>query len=41
MLKQGLDIEGMRGNPWNETEAGDNYARALASWDLVLALVRF
>jgi hypothetical protein len=30
--------DGRRRNPWNEVECGSHYARALASWSLVLAL---
>jgi len=30
--------DGARRNPWNELECGNHYARALASWSLVLAL---
>jgi hypothetical protein len=30
--------DGRRRNPWNEVECGAHYARALASWSLVLAL---
>ena len=46
MLEEGLSIvkgvrdrhDGERRNPWNEPECGDNYARAMASWALILAL---
>jgi non-lysosomal glucosylceramidase len=30
--------DGIRRNPWNEFECGNHYARAMASWSLVLAL---
>jgi uncharacterized protein (DUF608 family) len=30
--------DGLRRNPWNEVECGSHYARALASWSLLLAL---
>ena len=30
--------DGLRRNPWNELECGNHYARAMASWSLVLAL---
>lgn len=33
--------DGERRNPWNEVECGNHYARALASWSLVLALSGF
>lgn len=33
--------DGARRNPWNEVECGHHYARALASWSLVLALSGF
>ena len=46
MVEQGLSIvravreryDGRRRNPWNEVECGDHYARALASWSVLLAL---
>jgi non-lysosomal glucosylceramidase len=46
MLEEGLSIvrgvrdrhDGERRNPWNEPECGDHYARAMASWALILAL---
>jgi non-lysosomal glucosylceramidase len=33
--------DGRRRNPWNEVECGSHYARALASWSVVLALSGF
>ncbi len=33
--------DGERRNPWNELECGSHYARALASWTLLLALSGF
>jgi uncharacterized protein (DUF608 family) len=33
--------DGERRNPWNEVECGNHYARALASWSLILALSGF
>ncbi len=33
--------DGRRRNPWNEFECGDHYARAMASWSLLLALSGF
>ena len=30
--------DGQRRNPWNETECGSHYARALSSWSLLTAL---
>jgi non-lysosomal glucosylceramidase len=46
MVREGLSIvkgvrdrhDGERRNPWNEPECGDHYARAMASWALLLAL---
>ncbi len=46
LVSEGLTIvEGVRGrhdgvrrNPWNEFECGHHYARAMASWSLLLAL---
>jgi hypothetical protein len=33
--------DGRRRNPWNEVECGSHYARALASWSVLLALTGF
>jgi len=33
--------DGLRRNPWNEVECGSHYARALASWSLLMALSGF
>ncbi len=33
--------EGARRNPWNEIECGSHYARALASWSVLLALTGY
>lgn len=33
--------DGERRNPWNEVECGSHYARALASWSVLLALSGF
>lgn len=49
MVKEGLAIvaaardryDGVRRNPWNEIECGHHYARAMASWSLLLALSGF
>ena len=49
MLEEGLAIvkgvrdrhDGIARNPWNEFECGHHYARAMASWSLVLALSGF
>jgi hypothetical protein len=30
--------DGLRRNPWNEVECGSHYARALASWSVLMAL---
>ncbi|MGC9329657.1 MAG: GH116 family glycosyl hydrolase, partial [Candidatus Hinthialibacter sp.] len=45
-VDEGLDIvnavrnryDGERRNPWNEVECGHHYARAMASWSVMLAL---
>jgi hypothetical protein len=49
MIEDGLRIvaavrnryDGERRNPWNEVECGHHYARAMASWSLLLALSGF
>jgi uncharacterized protein (DUF608 family) len=49
LLEEGLAIvkgvteryDGWRRNPWNEVECGNHYARALASWSVLLALSGF
>jgi non-lysosomal glucosylceramidase len=46
LIEEGLAIvkgiteryDGERRNPWNEVECGSHYARALASWSVLLAL---
>jgi len=46
LVEEGLTIvkgiedryDGLRRNPWNEIECGSHYARALASWSVLLAL---
>jgi uncharacterized protein (DUF608 family) len=46
LVEEGLAIvkgigdryDGLRRNPWNEVECGSHYARALASWSVLLAL---
>jgi non-lysosomal glucosylceramidase len=46
LVEEGLAIvkgvadryDGQRRNPWNEIECGSHYARALASWSVLLAL---
>ena len=46
MIDEGLSIvkavrtrhDGIARNPWNEFECGDHYARAMASWSVLLAL---
>lgn len=49
LVEQGLEIvravrarhDGARRNPWDEFECGHHYARAMASWSLLLALSGF
>jgi non-lysosomal glucosylceramidase len=49
MLNEGLNVvetvrrrhDGERRNPWNEPECGHHYARAMASWAVLLALNGF
>jgi non-lysosomal glucosylceramidase len=49
MIEEGLSIvsaignryDGMRRNPWNQIEWGNHYARAMASYSLLLALSGF
>jgi len=49
LLEEGLAIvlgiteryDGWRRNPWNQVECGSHYARALASWSVLLALSGF
>lgn len=46
MIDEGLEVigairrrfDGQRRNPWNEHEAGHHYARAMASWAVIMAL---
>jgi len=48
-IDEGLEIvrairnryDGERRNPWNEVECGHHYARAMASWSILLALSGF
>ncbi len=49
LVDEGVDIvravrnryDGQRRNPWNEVECGHHYARAMASWSLLLAFSGF
>lgn len=49
LLDEGLELvravrrrhDGLRRNPWDEFECGHHYARAMASWSLLLALSGF
>jgi non-lysosomal glucosylceramidase len=49
LVEEGLEIvrgvrarhDGVRRNPWDEFECGHHYARALASWSVLLALSGF
>lgn len=49
LVEEGLEIvrgvrsryDGQRRNPWNEMECGSHYARAMASWGVLLALSSF
>ena len=49
LIEEGLAIvkgigdryDGLRRNPWNEVECGSHYARALASWSVLLALAGY
>lgn len=49
MVQEGINIvravrnryDGERRNPWNEVECGHHYARAMASWSVLLALTGF
>ena len=49
MVQEGLSIvkavrdryDGYKRNPWDEVECGHHYARALASWSVLLALTGF
>src|SRR5262249_39997847 len=49
LLAEGLEIvkavrdryDGAKRNPWDEVECGHHYARAMASWSLLLALSGF
>jgi non-lysosomal glucosylceramidase len=49
MVERGLECindirkryDGVRRNPWDEAECGHHYARAMASWSVILALSGF
>jgi len=49
LIEEGLTVvkgvrdrhDGLRRNPWNEFECGSHYARAMASWSVLLALSGF
>lgn len=49
LIEEGLAIvkgiteryDGLRRNPWNEVECGSHYARALASWSVLMSLSGF
>jgi non-lysosomal glucosylceramidase len=49
LVEEGLEVvgairarfDGQRRNPWNEQECGHHYARAMASWAVLLALGGF
>lgn len=49
LVEEGLELvcavrarhDGLRRNPWNEFECGHHYARAMASWSVLLALSGF
>ncbi|PYV84891.1 MAG: hypothetical protein DMG93_03280 [Acidobacteria bacterium] len=49
LVEEGLSIvkgicdryDGARRNPWNEVECGSHYARALASWSVLLAVAGY
>jgi non-lysosomal glucosylceramidase len=49
LVEEGLEMvravrdrhDGLKRNPWNEFECGHHYARAMASWSLILAMSGF